>query len=264
MLILGYIALLFVGLVLGTLGGGGSILSVPILVYIFSLEPVTATAYSLFIVGVTSLVGSILKHRDRMVDFRTAFLFGVPSLVAIFSMRNWIVPNIPEVLLHAGNFYCTRRGIILITFAVLMIAASRAMIIQDRRFPLIDNSGNPLLMIPAGIATGLLTGLVGAGGGFIIIPILLLLTNMPFKTAVGTTLLIISVNSLSGFAGDVLNQQIDWPFLLSITGLAIAGIFLAGNLTQKLANHQLRVAFGWFVLGTGVLILVREIIFSLG
>lgn len=262
MVILGYIALLFVGLVLGTLGGGGSILSVPILVYIFSLNPVTATAYSLFVVGSTSLVGSILKYRDQMVDIRTAILFGIPSLLTIFSMRNWVVPNIPEVLLQAGNFSCTRRGIILGTFALLMIGASRAMIKQDKRFQMVDKSGNPYFMIPAGIGTGILTGLVGAGGGFIIIPILLFLTDLPFKTAVGTTLLIISVNSLIGFTGDVMNQDIDWPFLLSITCLALVGIFLAGYLTRRLANNQLRVAFGWFVFGTGVLILIREIIFS--
>jgi uncharacterized protein len=113
-------------------------------------------------------------------------------------------------------------------------------------------------VIPAGIITGLLTGLVGAGGGFIVILVLLYSTSLPFKTIVGTTLMIVTVNSLFGFSGDVLNRAIDWPFLLLITGLAVTGIFLAIQFTKKIANEQLQVAFGWFILFMGLAILFRE------
>ena len=255
--ILGYLALLFVGLMLGTFGGGGAILSVPILVYLFSLDTVTSTAYSLFIVGNTSLVGSILKYRTQMVDFRTVILFGIPSLAVIFITRNWIIPNIPEVLLITEGVSYTKRGIILSLFALFMILSAKPMIAQNWS----DGKrqvGRRVFLIPAGMITGLLTGLVGAGGGFIIILVLLYFTSLPYKTIVGTTLTIISVNSLFGFTGDVLNRAIDWPFLLLITGLAVTGILLAGQLTRKIANEQLQVAFGWFVLFMGLSILLQE------
>jgi uncharacterized membrane protein YfcA len=260
----GYIALFFVGLLLGTLGGGGSILSVPILVYLFSLDVVTATAYSLFIVGTASLVGSILKYGTRMIDIRTGIVFGIPSLTTIFVTRNRIIPSLPEIVLHTDNFSCTKRTVILIMFAGLMVLASIAMISPHTQMMRKKDQIPPLYMVVAGIVTGFLTGLVGAGGGFIIIPVLLYLTGLPFKTVVGTTLLIISVNSFAGFTGDVFNHSIDWPFLLVITGLAVSGIFIAGYFTQKLANDQLRTAFGWLVLATGLMVLLREVSFGFG
>jgi uncharacterized membrane protein YfcA len=197
-----------------------------------------------------------------MVDIHTAVLFGIPSLIAIFVTRKWIVPNIPDVLLYTEGFNYTKRGLILGLFALFMILSAKPMIAQN--WSLGHGSrqeDNGVFVVPAGIVTGFLTGLVGAGGGFIVILVLLHLTTLPFKTIVGTTLLIVSANSLIGFTGDVLNRAIDWPFLLLITGLAMTGIFLAGHFTRKLANEQLQVAFGWFVLFMGVTIMLREITF---
>lgn len=255
---LGYIALLFVGLLLGTFGGGGAILSVPILVYLFSLDMVTSTAYSLFIVGNTGLVGCVLKYRAQMVDIRSAVLFGIPSMTAIFATRNWVIPHIPEVILYTDNFSYTKREMILGLFALFMILSAKSMIAQTWT-PAYRTENNCVFMIPAGIITGFLTGMVGAGGGFIVVLVLLHFTALPFKNIVGTTLLIVSVNSLIGFTGDMFNHAIDWPFLLLITGLAVKGIFLAGHLTRKLPHEQLQVAFAWFVLFMGVTIFIREV-----
>jgi uncharacterized protein len=257
----GYVASICIGIVLGLLGGGGSILSIPILVYLFHIDIVMASAYSLFIVGVTSLVGAIPKYREQLIDMKTGLLFGLPSIVSIFSTRKWIVPAIPDLIL-LGEVEISKRLLLLGIFSILMILASVSMIRRTEvEFSDFDHP-RPVLVVIEGILIGFLTGLVGAGGGFLIIPALVLLTGLPFKTAVGTSLLIIAINALLGFLGDVLNHSIDWPFLLLITALATSGIF-AGNFLSGVISHvKLRRAFGWFVLISGFYILVREIFFA--
>lgn len=255
---LGYFFSILIGLILGLIGGGGSILSIPILVYIFHLDPVIASAYSLFIVGMTSLVGAIPKYKDHLVNFRTGLLFGIPSIITIFSTRKWIVPLIPEVVLDLDFFIITKRILLLGVFALLMIIASVTMIRSSQKFVQEDHRYNILLLIIEGILIGFLTGLVGAGGGFLIIPALVLLTGLPFKTAVGTSLFIIAINSLMGFLGDVLNYSIDWSFLLIITGLAVFGILIGHQVSVYAPAKRLRYSFGWFVLATGCYILLKE------
>lgn len=253
---------ILIGMILGLIGGGGSILSIPILVYIFHLDPVIASAYSLFIVGMTSLIGAIPKYRDHLVNFRTALVFGIPSIVSIFITRRWIVPSIPEVVADLGFFIITRRFLLLGIFALLMIIASVTMIRNSNRLNQEDHQYNYLYVIIEGILIGFLTGLVGAGGGFLIIPGLVLLTGLPFKTAVGTSLFIIAINSLMGFVGDVLHSTIDWVFLLVITALAVAGIIVGHQLSRYVSAARLRYSFGWFVLMTGIYILIRELFFQ--
>jgi uncharacterized protein len=257
---LGYFAAICIGIVLGTLGGGGSILSIPILVYLFHLDVVTASAYSLFIVGMTSLVGAIPKYQEHLINLRTGIVFGVPSIVSIFSTRKWVVPSIPEVL-SMGPFHITKRLLLLGIFAVLMILASYSMI-RQREIVLQDvEKPRTVLLVLEGLLIGFLTGLVGAGGGFLIIPALILLTGLPFKTAVGTSLFIIAINSLLGFAGDLLNFSIHWTFLLTITALAVAGIFGGIYISRFVSQERMKQLFGWFVLITGVLILAKEMFF---
>jgi uncharacterized protein len=255
----GYFAAIAIGLILGALGGGGSILSIPVLVYLFHLDVVTASAYSLFIVGMTSLVGAVPKYQEHLVSLRTAIAFGIPSIISIFSTRKWIVPSLPDVILHFGDVTVTRRLFLLGLFAILMILASISMIRQKDEQETESNKFRTGLLILEGIVIGFLTGLVGAGGGFLIIPALVLLTGLNFKTAVGTSLFIIAINSLSGFAGDVLNYKINWTLLLTLTALAIAGIFAGHHLSRTISHRRSRAAFGWFVLVTGVYILVREL-----
>lgn len=260
--ITGYLASVLIGIVLGILGGGGSILSIPILVYLFGIEPVRASAYSLFIVGTTSLVGAIPKYREHLVNLRTGLTFGIPSIASIFATRKWIVPAIPETIVSVGDIELTKRFVILGIFGVLMIVASVSVIRQSRESRGADPESREILLAIEGVIIGFLTGLVGAGGGFLIIPALVLLTRLPFKTAVGTSLFIIAINSLIGFLGDVLNYEIHWNFLLVITALAIAGILIGNQMQRIVSAHRLKKFFGWFILFMGSYIVTRELFFA--
>ena len=260
--IIGYIASILVGVVLGLLGGGGSILSIPILVYLFNVEPVMASAYSLFIVGVTSFVGAIPKYREHLINLKTGILFGIPSIIAIFCTRKWIVPAIPDVVFASEFVLLTKRELLLGLFALLMVLASVSLIRKKKEITSESQRFRILLVIIEGFLIGFLTGLVGAGGGFLIIPALVFLTGLPFKTAVGTSLFIIAINSLFGFLGDLLNYTIDWGFLLSITGLAIVGILGGNFLSRRILSLYLRKAFGWITLVMGGWIILREFILN--
>jgi uncharacterized membrane protein YfcA len=256
----GYCLSILVGIVLGLLGGGGSILSIPILVYLFNIEPVLASAYSLFIVGVTSFAGAIPKYKQQLVHFRTGLLFGLPSIIAIFATRMLVVPAIPEIVTVVGEFVVTKRILILGVFSVLMIFASISMIRGRRDLASGNRRFRTGLVMIEGLIVGFLTGLVGAGGGFLIIPALVFLTGLKFKTAVGTSLFVISINSLIGFTGDLFHFEIDWPFLLSVTAIAVVGIMIGHQLSKRVPGIILRKIFGWLTLATGCFILTREIL----
>lgn len=257
--LVGSLLAVLIGLTLGLLGSGGSILTVPILVYLFKVEPLTATAYSLFIVGTTSLVGSFNFYKKRLVDIKAALTFAAPALVSVFAARTFIIPRIPEVVLRIGNSMLTKKVFIMELFAVLMIAASVSMIKNKREEEGENLKFNKGLLFIQGIFVGVLTGMVGAGGGFLIVPTLVLLARLPIKMAVGTSLMIISVNSLIGFTGDVfVNANMDWIFLFSLTILSVIGIFIGSYLSKFVSSSKLKPAFGWFVLMTGVYIMIKE------
>jgi uncharacterized membrane protein YfcA len=260
--IFGYLASLAIGISLGLIGGGGSILTVPVLVYLFHIDPVLATAYSLFIVGVTSLVGVVPKYRENMVNLKTAAIFGVPSIVAVYATRKWLVPAIPDTIATVGNLALTKPLMLMLLFAVLMAAASVSMIRDkngvSRDEPQIQKFNYPLIMLE-GLIVGTLTGLVGAGGGFLIIPALVLLSKLPMKQAIGTSLLIIAMKSLFGFLGDLSHTEIEWPLLLTITGLAIIGLFIGNAFNRKINAQTLKKGFGWFVLMMGIYIIIKEL-----
>lgn len=257
--LVGYVACIFIGVILGILGGGGSILSIPILIYLLHIDVIMASGYSLFIVGTTSLVGAIPKYKKHLVNLRTGFFFGLPSIVTIFVTRKWIVPAIPDVIYQTEYFTLTKRVLILGLFAILMILASISMIRGSKEITNDNHRFRVVLVIIEGIIIGFLTGLVGAGGGFLIIPALVLLTGLPFKTAVGTSLFIIAINSLFGFLGDVMNYSMDWNFLLSITALSVIGILIGDRISKKIPAATLRKSFGWLVLIMGCWILFREL-----
>ena len=260
--ILGYFGALLIGLVLGLIGGGGSILTVPVLVYLMSINPVTATAYSLFIVGSSSLMGAGRNLQKGLVGFKTALIFAIPAVLAVFSTRKFIVPALPEELFTVFGFTVTRDIGIMLFFAILMLFASISMIYdkkEDLQKQDTPKSPNYFLLAPLGILTGLITGVVGAGGGFIIIPILVLLAGLDMKKAVGTSLLIIAINSLIGFLGDLGHQKIDWIFLLVFTAIAILGIFIGIYLNKFFNGKKLKKGFGWFVLIMGIYIIWSEL-----
>ncbi len=256
--LLGYFGALLVGVALGLIGGGGSILTIPIFVYLFSFEPVIATAYSLFVVGTTSAVGSVKNFGKKLVDFQTVLFFAVPAVIAVYCTRRFIVPAIPTKLLEINDFVLTKDTGIMVFFATLMLLASVSMIRSKRPETEVAATANyPLLMLLAAV-TGFLTALVGAGGGFIIIPILVLLAKLPMRNAVGTSLVIIAINSLIGFTGDIQNLNIDWEFLLPFSCLSIFGIFLGIWLNRFVDGKKLKKGFGWFVFLMSIYIIFKE------
>lgn len=260
----GYFGAIVIGLVLGLIGGGGSILTVPILVYVLSINPVTATAYSLFVVGGTALVGAVRNAQQGMVDFRTGIVFAIPAFLSVYSTRKFIVPAIPYELLQIGDWILTKDIAIMIFFSIIMLLASISMIRgrKNDEKEAEQVSYNYPLIIVEGVIVGTLTGIVGAGGGFLIIPALVLLAKLPMKKAVATSLMIIAIKSLIGFLGDLGNTEIDWTFLLSFTVLAIIGIFIGLYLNKFINGKKLKKGFGWFVLVMGIYIVLKETLLS--
>lgn len=261
--ILGFIGALVIGVVLGLIGGGGSILTVPVLVYLLYLNPVTATAYSLFVVGVSALVGALQNIKKGLVDFKTAIVFAIPAFIAVYATRKYILPAIPEKLFDIGDFIVTKDIGIMVFFALIMLLASVSMIRGKCENCDDENATvqyNYPMIILEGLVVGLLTGIVGAGGGFLIIPALVMLAKLPMKKAVATSLLIIAIKSLIGFIGDVENLDIDWAFLLIFTFLSVIGIFIGIWLNKFIQGDKLKKYFGWFVLIMGIYIIIKELL----
>ena len=254
----GYFAAILIGITLGLIGGGGSILAIPILVYLFQINPKLATTYSLFIVGLTAAIGALRHYRMGNIKLKSALLFAFPSVLTIIIVRKIILPIIPETIIDLNGFLLTKDVFIMAFFALLMIAASYSMIKKSKES--VDGSANATKIIIIGALVGIVTGFLGAGGGFLIIPALLFFTSINMKQAVGTSLLIIAFNSLFGFLGDVVNGVvIDYTFLLTIAGFATVGIFIGTLLSKKIDGVKLKPAFGWFILVMGIYIISKEL-----
>nr|WP_287935412.1 sulfite exporter TauE/SafE family protein [Algoriphagus sp.] len=261
-ILLGFSAAILIGVSLGLIGGGGSILTVPVLVYILGVDPVLATAYSLFVVGSTSLVGAGTYMKKGLVNYKTAVVFAIPSFIAVFLTRKFMVPALPDPLFSVGEAIITKNIGIMVFFAIIMLAASISMVRNKKCLDCDENEpiryNFPMIALE-GSVVGVITGIVGAGGGFLIIPALVILARLPMKMAVGTSLLIIAAKSLIGFLGDVSTQTIDWQMLLIFTGLSIVGIFMGSALSKKINEKALKTGFGWFVLVMGVYIIGKEL-----
>ena len=261
--IIGFAAAILIGISLGLIGGGGSILTVPVLVYILGVNPVLATAYSLFVVGSTSLVVAVTYMKKGLVNYKTALVFAIPSFISVFLTRKFLVPALPDPLFTLGEAIITKNIGIMVFFALIMLAASYSMIFAkkcvdcDEDEPIVFNF--PMIALE-GSVVGVITGIVGAGGGFLIIPALVLLAKLPMKMAVGTSLLIIAAKSLIGFLGDLSTQTIDWQLLLIFTALSIVGIFIGSALSKKINEKVLKTGFGWFVLIMGIYIITKELL----
>jgi uncharacterized membrane protein YfcA len=259
--IIGYIASILIGISLGLIGSGGSILTVPVLVYLFAVDAVAATAYSLFIVGFTAAIGSVDYFRKGLVNIKTAVVFGIPSIAAVFLTRAYIVPAIPKEVFTIGTFVLTKSILMMLLFAILMVVASFTMIKKEKKKKEEDlgqqKFNYPVILIEGAIV-GIITGLVGAGGGFLIIPALVLLSKLPMKEAVGTSLVIIAAKSLIGFFGEGAETVIDWSLLSMVSAFATVGIFIGGYLSKKIDGAKLKPLFGWFVLIMGIYILIKE------
>ncbi|KFF11279.1 hypothetical protein IW15_16120 [Chryseobacterium soli] len=262
--VFGYAASVFIGISLGLIGGGGSILTVPVLVYLFGIDAFLATEYSLFIVGISSMVGSFSYLKKGLVDLKTAFIFGIPSIISIFVTRNFLLPLIPDEVFRMGNFMVTKDIFLLLLFAGLMITASYKMIqkkMESKTEIVPSQNSNTLLAAGEGSVVGILTGLVGAGGGFMIIPALVNLLKTPMKVAIGTSLVIISLNSLIGFFSSMNHVKIEWNLLGRISAIAVVGIIIGSQLSKKIDGKKLKPAFGWFILVMGIYIIIKELFF---
>jgi len=257
----GFGATILAGASMGLVGGGGSILTVPILVYLLEIPPVLATGYSLFVVGLSALVGSVNYFKLGLVNLKVGIIFAIPAFVGVFLARTFLVPALPLELFTIGNLFVGRDLIVMGVFAAVMILASVSMIRGEREPEQKDvlQFNYPMIAVE-GLIIGAVTGFVGAGGGFLIIPALVMLAKLPVKQAVGTSLMIIAVKSLFGFLGDLGNQSLDWGFLALISLLSVVGIYLGIYVSRFVSSTKLKPGFGWFVLVMGLFILAKETI----
>lgn len=257
----GYIAAILIGISLGLIGGGGSILTIPVLVYLFGVQPLLATGYSLFIVGSTSLVGAIKNYRKGNVNIKTALAFSLISTITVLITRKFILHIIPEDLFVIAGYTVTKSLMTMLLFSVVMMIAAVKMITGEQpvECPECATKLQPGKILYSGIGIGLLTGLLGAGGGFLIIPAMIFLFRLTVKQAIGTSLLIIAINNLIGFTGDIFHTTVNWHLLLPITAAAVSGIFIGSKMGEKIQGEKLKKGFGWFVLVMGIYIVIKEI-----
>lgn len=248
--------MLLVGVALGLIGGGGGILAVPILAYFFHQSAAQATGHSLFVVGAAALVGALGAMRRGEVSGREVLLFALPSMAASFVARAVVLPAIP----HDIGGLDRNRALMLLFAATMLLAAWR--MIRGPRHP--EDATGAAAWLPitlAGLGVGLLAGLVGAGGGFLIVPALLAFGGVSMRLAIGSSLAIIAIQSLGGFLGEVLSRaSIDWPVLLGLTGVALAGLGIGAWMNRRTSPEGLRLVFGWFVLAMGLVILGKELL----
>ena len=255
--LLGYLCSVLIGVSLGLIGGGGSILTVPILVYLFQIPPAKATGYSLFVVGLVAILGAYKHYRMGNLQLRTAWYFALPSLLSLYLSRHLLLPALPAELFHIGSHIISKDSFLLMIFAFLMLFASFSMI--RKRSDIAHGTVQPFRLGLIGLGVGFVTGLLGAGGGFLIIPALVFFGGLPMKQAVGTSLLIISVNTSFGFMTDLLHgAQLDYPLLAGISLMAIAGMWIGTLLAKRINGAMLQPLFGWVVLIMGTYILLKE------
>jgi uncharacterized membrane protein YfcA len=262
--IFGYLSALLIGFTLGLIGGGGSIFAVPVLAYLFLINEKAATAYSLFIVGASALFGAVKQYVKGYVDLKTAIVFGIPAMVGVTLVRHYVVPNLPNILFVVQDFEFTRRMGMFGLFALLMIPAAFSMLKKQSKKQNRKNDAvayNYPLVLIEGILVGGVTGLIGAGGGFLIIPALVILANIEMKVAVGTSLMIIAFKSLLGFfLGDAMTMEIDWEFLALFTSITFIGVFIGSYTSNFVDGKKLKKGFGYFILAMSVFIFYMEFI----
>lgn len=258
---IGYFAAIVMGVVLGAIGGGGSILTVPILVYLFGQDASTATGYSLLIVGLTASYGAVSYYRQGLIEVKAAITFAIPSIIAVYLTRAFLMPAIPDVIL-TSPFVLEKNLLIMVSFAILMLLSAYMMLTKDNsKMQSSGKSHSQILILLEGAVVGIATGMLGAGGGFLIIPALVLLMGMEMKKAVGASLLIISLKSLIGFTGDLqAGISLDWILIGKIIAFTIFGMWLTTKIASKIESNKLQKGFGVFTLVIAIFILIKELI----
>jgi uncharacterized protein len=264
---LGYSLAVLIGVTLGLIGAGGSILTIPVLVYLLGISPVLATSYSLFIVAIAALTAGVSYAKNNLVSYKAFVAFGIPSVIAILFARKILLPSIPDILFSVNQFVITKNSALMLLLALLMIAASLTMIRKSKNDSTTSHVHTMSFVDYAKMSlqalfVGTTVGMVGAGGGFLIIPALVLLSNLPIKTAIGTSLFIITLNSSIGFIGDLSTHTMDWHLLLLFSALTIVGTFIGAYLAKHISSEKLKPAFGWFVFIVGAYIIAKELLFN--
>lgn len=256
----GYLLAVLIGIFLGIFGGGGSLLAVPVFAYIFSLDEKVATAYSLFTVGISSIVGAIKQLGN--IEWKVTLIFGIPSIIAVWLVRFFIIPNLPEIIFDNETFIITRRMLIFGIFTFLLLISSFSMIYEtNKNVKPINIKNFYVLIIIEGFIVGGLTGFVGAGGGFLIIPALVILIGLDIKKAIATSLIIIALKSTFGFfLGDVMVMNIDWDFLVYFTLLTTLGVIIGTYFGKSIDKLKLKKWFGIFIMVIAISILFKEFI----
>ena len=264
--LIGYTAAVFIGLIVGLTGAGGSILALPILTYFFGVPAELATGYSLFVVGWVAAVGALRNGQKGNIDYKIATVFAPPTIAAVYFTRKVIVPAIPETIIQFEEVALSKDLAIMLLFAIVMLFASISMLRKKTHntsdsIDLKWDLSRVLKVVIEATVVGVLTGLVGAGGGFIIVPALVLLAKLPIHRAVGTSMFIIASKSLIGFLGDVTNPSliIDWTFLIGFTFVAMLGLAVGLPFSAKVPAPKLKKGFGVFVLVMAVFILIDKI-----
>jgi uncharacterized protein len=253
----GYCLSMFIGFSLGLIGGGGSILTIPVLVFFFNIDPELAITYSLFIVGLTAICGSIHHYRSHNIDLKTVFLFGIPSVIILFIMRRWLLPMIPAIIIHIDSFVLSKSLFIMMVFSILMVIAGWSMIRNQKYTAVIQKESFSRLMMQ-GCITGAVTGFIGIGGGFIIVPSLVLFAGLSMKNAIGTSLIIIAVNCLVGILGNLnAAESLDYFFLATFSLFAIVGILAGNRAIRFIPDKKLKPVFGWMILAMSIIVFVR-------
>lgn len=280
--ILGYLIGFLVGVIMGFIGGGGSVL-LPTLIYLLDKESTLATAYTLVLVGVTALFGMFPRIRTNQVDFRTAITLGIPILIGTLLVRGYLthlIPdhefdaaghetNIPLVLFQLGAFSVTKRMLVLLVFASVLLVSFMSMIglIGRNIKPRPDyRKESPAsyygMLIGSGIFIGVLSAFIGAGGGVMIVPLLVVVMGLEIKTVVGTSLAIMAGKSIIGFSGDVFNigEKIEWGFLGTFAFIMVVGVILGSSLVRFVSGQKLKKGFAWFILAMAIFIFTKELL----
>lgn len=259
---IGFLGALITGLLLGLVGGGGSLLAVPILTVLFSVGPETATQDALLVVGLTSSIGVADHLRQRTIHWPSVARFGLPSLLTVWLTRHWLLPLLPTVLVDTSFLTLTKTRLISLGFVLVMVVAAVGMLRPTTPSPTsIPTDRNTFVwkLSAQGVAVGLLTGLVGTGGGFLIVPGLVILAGLPLTVAVGTSLLLVCLNSLVGFISTSgYGPPSDYSLLLLFSALSVGGVLLGNRLARYVPTDRLRPAFGYFMLLVSIGMLIHE------
>ena len=259
--VIGFFGAFLTGIVIGLFGGGGSILAVPIFVYLFKLNPVIATSYSMFVVGFSSAIGTLINIKKKLIAYKTAVIFTLPALVSVYMTRRFLIPNIPEILYSFENFDITKKMVLMLFFSFVIILSSIFMMRKPKpeNITKLTTKLNYGLLISNGVGVGVLTGLVGAGGGFIIVPALVVFARITIKQAVATSLIIITFNSLIGFSSDLFLLNMQWDFLILFTAISVSGIFVGTYISSHVRESTLKANFARFMIVMAVVIIFKEL-----